>query len=73
MEAIIKDTGFSVKQSDFDKFVSSYIKEYGLEDENVFYEEYGGEKQALLSYAEGQVLNNLIDEVTVTEQTTESN
>lgn len=73
LEAIIKDTGFSVKQSDFDKFVSSYIKEYGLEDENVFYEEYGGEKQALLSYAEGQVLNNLIDEVTVTEQTTESN
>ena len=51
LEAIIKDTGFSVKQSDFDKFVSSYIKEYGLEDENVFYEEYGGEKQALLSYA----------------------
>ncbi len=68
LEALIKDTGFSVKRSDFDKFVSGYVKEYELDDENAFYEEFGGEKQALLSYAEGQILNNLIDQVKVTDQ-----
>lgn len=66
LEAIVADQDISISQNDFDSFVSRYVSAYGIESEEVFYEQYGGEAYVKLSYAENQALSMVMDNTKTT-------
>lgn len=67
LEAIVADQNISINTADFDNFVSTYVSYYGFEDEDAFFENYGGEDFVQLSYAENLAYQDVMDAATVTE------
>ncbi len=69
LEAIVKDQDVSISTADLAEFVESYVEYYGYDDDEAFYEAYGGEAYVQLGYAENRALNLVMDaaEVTVAE------
>ncbi len=65
LEAIVADQGITISTSDFNYFVSYYVSYYGYDDEEAFYEVYGGEAYVKLSYAENQALSAVMDGATL--------
>lgn len=58
LEAIIKDTSFTITQANLDNFIQSYMNTYGM-TEDEFYEYYGTKDEIKLYYAENQILEKL--------------
>ena len=58
LEAIIKDTSFTITQAGLDNFIQSYLNTYGM-TEDEFYEYYGSKDEIKLYYAENQILEKL--------------
>lgn len=58
LEAIIKDTSFTITQTNLDNFIQSYMNTYGM-TEDEFYEYYGTKDEIKLYYAENQILEKL--------------
>ncbi|MCD7981181.1 MAG: trigger factor [Clostridiales bacterium] len=73
LEAIVKDQDVSISTSDLADFVESYVEYYGYDDDEAFYEAYGGEEYVQLGYAENRALNLVMEaaEVTVAESSEE--
>ncbi len=67
LEAVIKETGLTLSSTDFNSFISTRMSYYGYEDEEEFYEVYGGEAYLRLVCAENKALELLADGATVTE------
>ncbi len=61
LEAIVEDQDVSINTADFDDFVTQYVSYYGFEDEEAFFENYGGEDFVKLSFAENIAYQNVMD------------
>ena len=61
LEAIVEDQDVSINTADFDDFVEQYVSYYGFEDEEAFFENYGGEDFVKLSFAENIAYQNVMD------------
>ena len=61
LEAIVEDQDVSINTADFDDFVAQYVSYYGFEDEEAFFENYGGEDFVKLSFAENIAFQNVMD------------
>ena len=61
LEAIVEDQDVSINTADFDDFVTQYVSYYGFEDEEAFFENYGGEDFVKLSFAENIAFQNVMD------------
>ena len=61
LEAIVEDQDVSINTADFDDVVAQYVSYYGFEDEEAFFESYGGEDFVKLSFAENIAYQNVMD------------
>ncbi|MCD7866240.1 MAG: trigger factor [Clostridiales bacterium] len=66
LEAIVADQDISISTEDLAEFVESYVSYYGYDDEDAFYEAYGGEAYVQLGYAENRALNAVMEAAGVT-------
>lgn len=67
LEAVVADQKPSIKVSEFDTFVDTYLQNYNYESKEAFYEIYGGEDMVKLSFAENTMLNAIMDGAQTTE------
>lgn len=58
-QAVIKKTGLTVKKSDYNSFVKSYLKSYSMKEKE-FYSTYGSKKKIVLIYAQNAAITNLL-------------
>ena len=66
LEAIVQNENISISENEYKNFIQMYMSSYGIADEAAFYEQYGDEAYVKLSYAENQVLTQIMDKVKVT-------